>query len=62
MGLEDANFATIFKSMHGQPAGGAIAVYSPVSYLLLRIYDAARQLRSATVHKTAVVIIDELAW
>jgi hypothetical protein len=62
IGLEDANFATILRSMHGQPAGGAVAVYRPINYLLLRIYEAARQLRAATKRKKVVVIIDELAW
>lgn len=62
IGLEDTDFATILRSMGGAPAGGAISAYNPVNYLLFRVYEAARQLKSHSGRKTVVVIIEELAW
>jgi hypothetical protein len=59
-GMEDSDFAVLLKSMGGYPAGGATSPYQPINYLLFRVFEAARQLRTASGRKRVVIVIDEI--
>jgi hypothetical protein len=41
------------------PTAGSLGVYSPVDYLIFRIYEAARQLHDANTHRVAVVVVSD---
>lgn len=62
LGVEDGDFRVLLNSMSGHPAGRALSPYMSINYMLLRLYEAARQLRKAIGRKTAVIVIDELSW
>ncbi len=38
---------------------GRLGVYSPIDYLIFRVYEAARQLQSASTHRIAVVVLSD---
>jgi hypothetical protein len=62
-GVEDGDFRVLLRSMSGDgPAGGAVSLYEPVNYMLLRLYQAAMQLRGAGGRKTVVIVIDDTGW
>lgn len=61
-GQADEDFIMQMGAMNGEPSGGSVSLPRPVNYLLLRVYEAALQLGSASARrKTAVVVIDELS-
>ena len=62
IGMEDGDFGVLLSSIGGTPAGGLVSPYQAINYLLLRVYEAAHQLKSAIGTKCVVVVIDELAW
>jgi hypothetical protein len=61
-GIEDGDFRVLLRSRCGEPAGRAISPYQPINYMLLRLYQAALQLRLARGHKRVVIVIDEMGW
>ncbi len=61
-GQADKDFLVLLHAMQNGPSGGAVSLPEPINYLLFRVYEAARQLRRATGQKTAIVVIEELAW
>ena len=52
----------ILRSLAGQSAAGWVSPYTASNYLVFRTYEAAKQLRSVVGVRTAVLIIEELAW
>lgn len=62
LGVVEEDYAALLRSMHGHPAWDTVSPYRSMNYMLLRLYQAARQLRTATGHKAAVIVIDKQAW
>ncbi len=62
IGVNDDDFLQIVDSISGQSAGGGVSAYDPIDYLLIRVYEAAKQLRNTDRDRIALVIIDKLAW
>jgi hypothetical protein len=62
IGVEDADFATVLRSLAGQDAGGPVSPYAAPNYRLLRVYNAAKQLQKTTYGRTAVLVVDALTW
>ena len=52
----------VFESIRdsfANPTVARLAVYSPVDYLLFRLYEAAQQLKDSTAHSIAVAIVED---
>jgi hypothetical protein len=62
IGIEDPDFMSLVKSISGQPEAYSVSPYQAINYLLFRVFEAARQLDSATGRKTAVIVIDGMSW
>ena len=62
IGMEDADFQTLVRSMQSGPAGGAISAYCPLNYLIFRVYEASLQLASVSGERVIVIVIDAIAW
>lgn len=62
IGRETDDFLSDVEALEGGAAGGAISGADAANFLILKVFDAARQLRSASGRTVAVVVIDDLAW
>jgi hypothetical protein len=62
IGSENADFRMLVKSLEGTPNWDWVSVSAPGNYLVFRVYEAAKQLEHAEGKRTAVLIIDDLAW
>lgn len=64
IGLEDDDFLNLVKSINGQTTAHSISPYTPANFLLLRVYEAAKQLEKyqQSGNKNVVVVFDEIAW
>lgn len=49
----------VTANLHGGVAGSSMAVYSPLNYLLFRLYEASKKLEGYSGHNVAVVIITD---
>lgn len=58
LGQRDVLFELIRASFTNATAG-ALGVYSPVDYLIFRIYQAARQLHEANTRRIAVIVVSD---
>jgi len=58
LGQREVVFELIRASFKNATAG-SLGVYSPVDYLIFRVYEAARQLQSANTHRIAVVVVSD---
>lgn len=62
IGVEDGDFRNFLESIAGLPAATWVSPYTAMNYLVFRVYEAARQLRTASGRKTVAVVIDDTAW
>ncbi len=62
IGTEDGDFEIMLRSLEHGPSGGAFSLYSAINYLLLRVYEAAKQLAQYDGRRIAVVVIDDVTW
>ena len=62
IGIRDEEFQMILRSMKEGPSGGPVPTYSGINYLLLRVYEAAKQLRRFDGARVAIAVIDDVAW
>lgn len=62
IGVEDADFAAIVRSLANQPSVHWVSPYDAANYLVFRAYEAACQLRHVESRRIAVVAIEELTW
>ena len=58
LGQREVLFELIRASFTNATAG-SLGVYSPVDYLVFRLYEAARQLQEANTHRVAVVVVSD---
>jgi len=73
-GLSDSGTAAVFeikflaerevlfelnRASFSNPTAGSMGMYSPIDYLLFRLYEAARQLEGAHVKRIAVAIVSD---
>jgi hypothetical protein len=62
IGSEDADFEMQVKSIAGEPSAGCVSPQAAINYLTFRVYEAAKQLQKATLNRTAILIVDDMAW
>jgi len=61
IGASDAEFRTVVAALQSDFVGESVSAYTPINYLLFRIYEAAKQL-SSSPRGTAIAVIDDLTW
>lgn len=49
----------LIRNSFTNPTVARLGVYSPVDYLLFRLYEAAQQLKDSTAHSIAVAIVED---
>ncbi len=59
---EDDDFKRVLRSLAEGPSVGWVSPYDAVNYLLLRAYEAAKQLARLEGPRVAVLIISGLTW
>jgi len=47
------------RASFSNPTSGSLGVYSPIDYLLFRLYEAARQLQNSHAKRIAVAIVSD---
>jgi hypothetical protein len=62
IGVDDEDFEIMMRSIVDGPLGGPICLYSPINYLLFRIYEAAKQLERFARPRIAIIVIDDSTW
>ncbi|MDX2181250.1 MAG: hypothetical protein SFV18_16765 [Bryobacteraceae bacterium] len=62
IGMEDSDFGALVETMESGPSVDAICPYQAVNYLIFRVYEASRQLASASGERVVVITIDSTAW
>lgn len=64
IGIEDEFFKAIVDSIRGNPSAVSSLPSDAVNYVLLRIYEAAKQLMKAAIanKKIVTIIFDQLSW
>lgn len=62
IGQRDEEFQQVVNALAGRPAGGLGSGNVGCNYLLLRLYEAASQLRTVDRRRIAVVVIDQSAY
>jgi hypothetical protein len=59
----DDEFELVLRTIRrGHPVVDAMPVYAPGNYLVFRVYEAARKLRSCGRPRIAAVVIDDQTW
>jgi len=62
IGSEDADFEMQVKSLAGETSWDFVSPYAALNYLTFRVYEDAKQLQRARTKRTAVLIVDDMAW
>lgn len=62
IGIEDDDFAAVADSLANKTSVRCVSPYEAVNYLLLRAYEAAKQLEHDSHKRIAVVVIENLTW
>jgi hypothetical protein len=62
IGQRDEEFQQVVNSLAGRRAGGLGPSHVGCNYLMLRVYEAATQLKTANSRRIAAVVIDQSAY
>jgi hypothetical protein len=62
IGSEASDFEMQVKSLVGKPSLYSVSPYRAINYLTFLVYTAAKQLQRASTNRTAILIVDEVAW
>jgi hypothetical protein len=63
LGQSDLGFDSVARGLKGETGGAICSPYTGINYVLLRAYEAAKQLqRFDNVARIALIVIDEMAW
>jgi hypothetical protein len=62
IGTEDEEFKMILCSIAGHPAGGVVSPQVAINYLILRVYEAAKQLGRFDPSRVALIVIGAGDW
>lgn len=62
IGAEDADFSQVVEALTGASPAGSVSPYAAANYLLLRAFEAARQLGAAPDVRVCLVVVDSAAW
>ncbi len=62
IGSDDGDFRLQEESLEGTPSWSWVSPSAARNYLVFRVYEAAKQLEHAEGERTAVLIVDDLAW
>lgn len=62
IGTENKDFAVILKSLANHAEAEWVDSYVAANYLLLRVYEAAKQLQRSASKRIAVVVIQDMTW
>jgi hypothetical protein len=62
IGQRDEEFEQGVNAFTGLPAGGVDPTHLGCNYLLFRVFESAFKLRQVGKRRTAIIVIDDLAW
>ncbi len=62
IGQRDDVFESVVVSLSGSSGGGSISLYDLADYILLRVYEAAKQLEKQNLKRTVIIVISKTWW
>ncbi len=62
IGQDEEVFKTVVEALQGRGGTGFYGLYDASNYILLRAYDAAKQLEKSTIARIALIVISGDAW
>ena len=62
LGQEDSDFEAVVESLKNGPSVDTRDLYAAISYLVFRVYEAAKQLQRVNTRRVVIFVVNEITW